>query len=409
MNSNKNRFDASNLLKSLGLGTLASGLLWTAPLVHANWETSQELGIGIGYDDNAELADSPGSSSSESYFGVNASATFSYVTPRTDFELTPALSSKRFSEDSDLDSDDLFLLFNYKRIGVKTNFLFYGNMAREAVRTAERLLVDFDVQDPDDIDTDSSGVRVSTGDRERLILSPVFNYKMSPRYSLSISGAYQDTSYDERASDFLTDFRAYSGGVALLYNWSEKDVIRLDARASNYEAGQRGSDARGSQFGIGYDRWLTERTQLKLLFAGNNTEDVNGKDVFNPTGEISVVHRALLTNAFASYRQTVTGSGAGNQAVYDILNLSVSRQLTPKLTLSGGAYAYVTDPLESNIQEIDYSQLRASASWRLRRSVTLELQYAFTHIKSTLGDVVDNEDSNEISLWFYWSPNPLSR
>jgi hypothetical protein len=146
-----------------------------------------------------------------------------------------------------------------------------------------------------------------------------------------------------------------------------------------------------------------------LLFAGNNTEDKNGSTQTNPAGEVSLLHRGLVTTAFASYRQTVSGSGAGNQALYRIISMNVAREMSPKFTLSGGAYAYTTDPYEIDFPEIDYAQLRASASWRLRRTVTLDLQYAFTHIRTSLREEIDNQDSNEISLWVYWSPNPLSR
>ncbi len=359
--------------------------LWAVPAANANWEVSQELGAGIGHDDNVDLGNTAGSPDSETYYGINASATFSYAAPRTKVEITPALSSKRFADNSELNSDDLYLFFDFRQAATKSNFGFRGDISREAVRTAERLLVDFDVQELEDIDTDSSGVIVGTGERERVVLSPRFVYRMSPRYSVALNGTYQDTSYDKGAETFLTAFKQYSVGGALLFDWTEKDVIRLDARASNYEADTQGQDARGSQFGIGYDRQLTERTRLGMLLATNNTEDRNGKTQSNPTGEISIVHRALLTNAYASYRQTVTGSGAGNQAVYDTLNLYLSRELSPKLSLGVGANAYTSDPLEANIQEIDFSQVSASASWRVRRSVTLQLQYAFTHTKTTLG------------------------
>lgn len=409
MNSKNKRLNLSKFFKASCLCTWLGVCLWTVPAANANWEVSQELGAGIGHDDNVDLGNTVGSPDSETYYGVNASATFSYATPRSNFEITPALSSKRFADNSELNSDDLFMLVDYSRAGTKADFRFRGDISREAVRTAERLLVDFDVQELEDIDTDSSGVIVGTGDRERVYLSPQFLYKMSPRYFVALNGTYQDTSYDERAGTFLTGFKQYSVGGALLYNWTEKDVIRLDARASNYEADTVGEDARGSQFGIGYDRQLTERTQLRMLLATNNTEDRNGKTQSNPAGELSIVHRALLTNAYASYRQTVTGSGAGNQSVYNTFNLYLSRELSPKLSLGIGANAYTSDPLEDNIQEIDFSQVSASASWRVRRTVTLQLQYAFTHTKTTLGNDINNEDSNEISLWVYWSPNPLSR
>ncbi len=399
----------SNYRKTKSLCALAGLLFCMAPAAQANWEVSQKLGAGVGYDDNARLDKVGGEQGSESFYGVDAEATFSYATQLTKFEITPVLASKRFLEDSDLNTDDMFLFFDWKREGINADFGFRGNISREAVRTAERLNVDFDIEDPDDIEGDSSGLVISLGDRDRVRLSPEFSYAFSPRYSMRLVGTYQDTSYDQKASRFLSSFQDYSLNASLLYRMSEQDVVLLNAVGSNYETDTLGRDSKGTQFGIGYNRRLSERTSLRFLVGSNSTEDQTGQSQSNPVAEVSLIHRYLLSTVIASYRRSVAGSGNGGQSLYNTFSLNVTRDLTPKLTLNGGARVYTADSLDAVLTDYEYTQLRASLGWRVRRTVTLDLQYAFTHVKRTDGLIIDNEDSNAISLWVYWSPNPLSR
>lgn len=392
---------------------LVAIFLLAVPGAEANWQVSPELGVGIEYDDNTNLNNIPGSSDSDTGYGIEAQATFFYDTELTDFGITPRLRSTKYSDNSNLDSDDYFVRFDFGHDGQKSRLGLRGDFSSESVRTAERSEVDFDIDDPDEIPVDDSGRTLDTGKRDRLSLTPTFNYQLSQRTLLVLGGEYLDTSYDNDVSQILTGYTQYSGGGWLGYSWSKIDTVSLSAYAGQYEADESSTDSATKTFGIGYERRISERTRFKMLVGGNTSEDRSGDDQTNPVGEISIVHKYTTTRVIASYRRSVNGSGGGGLTVRDAFSLNVSRALSERFTLSGGLRAYTTDALDSgniNFEERDYLQIRARARWNLSRKVSVDLDYRYTEIdRDAVGVDTPKSDSNRVGLWFNWHPNPLRK
>ncbi len=413
MISNKKRLKIVDLRQAMPLVGLVAIFLLAVPGAEANWQVAPELGIGVEYDDNTNLNNIPGSSDSDTGYGIEAQATFFYSTELTDFGITPRLRSTRYSDSSDLDSDDYFLKLDFSHDGQKSGLGLRGDFSRESVRTAERSEVDFDIDDPDEIPVDDSGRTLDTGNRDRLRLAPTFNYQLSQRTLLVVGGRYLDTSYDDDVSQLLTGFTQYYGGGWLGYSWSTIDTVSLSAYAGTYEADGSSTDSATKTFGIGYQRKISERTLFKMFVGGDTSEDGIGDEQTNPVGEISVVHQYTTTKVIAAYKRAVSGTGGGGLSVRDAISLNVSRALSERFTLSGGVRFYTTDALDSgntNFVKRDYLQIRALARWNLSRKVSVDLDYRYTEIdRDAVGIDTSSSDSNQFGLWFNWHPKPLRK
>lgn len=397
----------SHKLPCLGmLGVVLSA----TPIAQANWYVSPELGIGVEYEDNPRLSNIPGTTSSDVSYGAEAQLVLFYNTERTDFKVTPRLRSNWYRDNSDLDSNDQFLTFDFSQAGQKSNFQFRGEYASEATRRAERSDIDFDIDDPDEIPDNDSGGGFENGKRDRLRLSPELSLALTERVDLLFSGEYLDTSYDSSVTQ-LRGYTEYGMGASLGYKLTEKDTVSLNAGTGKFELEGSQFDSSTHAFGIGYDRDISERTKFTMLVGSETTEDENGVDQNNPIGELSLTHRYALTRVIASYQRAVSSSGFGGLTLRDSIGLTVSRDMTQKLTLSGGIRSYQTSALDSsnvNFVERNYLQVRGRARWNLTREVSLDFDILYTdNERKAPNQITASSDSSRIGLWVNWHPKPL--
>lgn len=413
MNNKNNQLNLVRRQIEVPLFVFFATLLLAAPYAQANWRISPEIGLGVEYDNNSRLSDVEELSSSDSNYAIDARAIFLYDQQLTDFSITPRLRSRRYSDNSDLDADDQFLRINFAHDRQKASWGFRGDYASESVRTAERSEVDFDIEDPTEIPADETGRVFFSGKRDRLSLAPEFSYKLSQRVGLGIDAEYRDTSYDNVLVEFLNGFKEYDISASLRYSWSQRDTVSLIAGTGKYEADRSDFNSTSNSYGVGYNRKVSERTQLRMGASNDTSEDQFGDNQSNLVGEISVIHRYETTRVIASYQRRVNGSGFGGLAVRDAVSMNLSRDLSPKLNLSAGVRAYSTRALDSadvDFNAQDYAQFRARARWRYSREIAFALDYRYTNIDRKIdGEVSAGGDSNQVGLWIYWQPNPLPR
>lgn len=387
---------------------LIACLALAAPMASANWRVSPQLELGIEHDDNTTIDDTTGASNSDVGYGFNALATFDYESQLTEFSLTPRLRAKRYQDQDDLDSNDQFLDFDFRHERQKSMFRFRGNYSSESIRTAERSNVDFDIEDPDEIPDDDTGQVIDTGKRDRLKLMPRFTFDLTERATFGIGGSYLDTDYDDDVSQFLTGFSDYNLNTSVGYSWTQRDTISLIVSTGEYEVDSSGASFRSNGISVGYNRQLSERTRFRLTVGSDSSEDASGDDQTNTVGEVSLIRLYSTSRFIASLQRSVSGGGGGGLAIRDSLSLNISRDVTPKWTISGGVRAYQTDALASSnvgFVDRDYLQIRLASRWYLSRKFSVDLDYRYTDIDR--GVVAVNQStgtSNLISLWLNWHP-----
>jgi hypothetical protein len=383
------------------LAIVVTGCAFHPAATLAEWRIAPSIGAGLQYDDNPALFTGSISGSSVNGYQLEADAAFAYSSPLTDFSLTPRVLLIRYDGFSALDSDDYFLNFNYDYAGQRSRFRMRGAFGDESTRTAERSGVDFQVDDPDEIPDDSSGRVLSTAHRQRVQFVPEWSHQMGQRSLLRIGANYVDVNYDDSILQFNTDYRQTSGKAGFKYNWSERSAFTLDAYYRENYFAVVDSDFSGYGATIGVNRSLSENARFIINVGIDNTEDEIGEKQANPIGTISLVRNMQTSRILASYRRTVTGSGAGELSVRDSVNLNYTYNFSEKFSIGTGLSAYQSQALAEefvNFDERDYLQFRMLFSWNLTRVFAIDLDYAYTNIDRA--SPPSDADSNLVNLWF---------
>lgn len=369
----------------------------------ADWQVTPSVAAGLEYDDNAVLLDIPGADASTSGYAAQGDLLMTYRRPTSVFTIDPMVLARRYQE-SVFDSEDYFVNLDFRHSGERSTFRFRGLYGNESVRTAERANVDFNVDNPDDIPVDDSGRLLGTANRQRISLVPQWSYRVGERARVYLGGTLIDVTYDDEVSPFYSDYSQATGNTAFEFDVSQTNAVRLDAyyRANEFPDLDISRDAFGGALGL--VRTVSERSRLAVNVGIDETEGSDGEKVGNSIGEISFTHQLQTSRVLASYRRSVTGSGAAQMTVRDSVNLSFTRPISDRFSLGAGISAYQSSGLDSNAStanDRDYLQLRALFTWRLTRTLLVDFDYRYSKLDRK--DTNTSADSNRINLWLRYS------
>ena len=388
----------------------ATSFFGVGTVTAAEWRLEPELRVGYEFDDNAVLIDIGGATPEIEGYILEGSATLGYATERTTFDITPRLRSRNYDEEI-FDSDDQFLTLNFNHRGLKSNFRIRGNYARESVRTAEREVVDLEVDDPDEIAEDDTGRVFEIGRRDRFWIMPQWNYNFSEKSAFAARLRYTDVDYDDLFFvGALTPYSDLRFDASLMRGFSARTRGYIRASARSYEPDNAGVDVDGFAFNVGFDRDLTETTRFRAEVGVEETEPSGGESDSNAVWDINVVKNAETVTLLAQYRRTMNGSGGGRVTARDSFNLSVRKQFFPERLEGGlGVRAYTQERLSSDpgiIDERDYVQFRAQLTYALSRTFSVQGDYRYTYIDRSATAGSDN--SNAIILWLIYRPTAMT-
>jgi hypothetical protein len=379
-----------------------------APFAYAQ-EVRIEPVLRAGYesDDNATLNIITIEEADISGTLLEASARISYNSPKTTFSATPTILDRNYGEE-DFDATEEFFDLRYVYTGQSSRFRFRGDYASELARTAERLDADFDIEDPDEIPDDSTGLVQIRGDRERIELFPSYSYQVSDASTIGFDVRYTDVSYEQQLAGLLNDFENTRANLKFSRAWSPLNTAVFGVTYRTYQAS--GSDS-VSGYGVsgGIERRLSEKTRLRVIAGLENTELIGAESEVDPVGEITLTRQLETIRLLAQYRRVISGGGSGNLTNRDVININFTRDLTEKVAAGIGVRAYSTKSRRNTgatFDERDYVQLRAQFAWNFTETFQLEANYRYTVLDR--GTIGESANSNNISLWFNWRPTGYS-
>jgi hypothetical protein len=387
--------------------TLVLGLcaaMAALPAAAQNWVFEPVLSIGGEIDDNATLSFITNEEAEIQGWIADVRARMAYEAATSSFSLTPRLRSRNYDLE-EFDSDDVFVVgdwrqrFRNSRIGIRANW------AEEAVRTAERDDSDLDVEDADDITNDGTGI-VDAGDRRKLRVRPSWNYDFSGASSVGLAIDYFDVSYKETGITDLNDYQDTRLEGSYQYGFSNITRGIFLASAREFESERASNDFEGYRAMAGFERDLSQTTRVRALI-GAESFDFAAADTGSETemvGELSLFHELQTINILAQYRRSVTASGS-TPVIRDNIALNFTRRLTDLLSAGIGTRAYTSTELNrTNPRERNYIQLRATFAWSI--TPVFDVQFDYRHTILERGDAAgERADSNQVNLFFIYRPN----
>jgi len=132
--------------------------------------------------------------------------------------------------------------------------------------------------------------------------------------------------------------------------------------------------------------------------------------VTEPVASLSYVRRQKTTTLLASYRRSISATGAGALGIRDSFSLNFTRSLNDRISAGIGARVYSTNAIDEDtgpLDERDFLQLRANLTWHMSRTFSLQTDYRYTFIdREVLGE---SSNSNQVTVWLNWTPTPMVR
>jgi hypothetical protein len=285
------------------------------------------------------------------------------------------------------------------------------------VRTAEVADADLDTDiDPDDIADDQSGFVGTSQRRTRYRLTPRWTHRFSDVSSLDTQVGFLTATYDEPEDvqqQRLFDFTDIDFRLQYRRNLSPLTTTTFAIRARDYNTDRFGGDRQSYEVFGGLVRRLSETTQFRARVGLESVdqEDVEGLPSTTidpqPTAELSLSRNLETIRFLAVYRKRVNASGRGALTARDELNLRFTRDLNDRVTVGLGARAYSTDTISGAANTQSYVQLRGQVGWTFSPSFSLQADYRHTVIDR--GGIEGAADSNRVTIWLSYRPNPVGR
>jgi hypothetical protein len=385
----------------------ATVLAWAPGADAAEWSIGPFVSVAGDYDDNAGLQSRTDEEEKISGFIGEVGADIGYRSDLYDFRAIPRLLSRRYPGDSDFDNDDQFLDYRFTRQTQNGNWGVDGKFIRDFIRTGERAYVDFEADDPEQLEDDDSG-RVGARDRRfRWTVTPHWRTQLSDTSYANFRARYINVDYDQTAETLLVDYKNARAEARYNRILDPRTTALVEADALWYSAEDTPGDSTSYGLQLGVRRDLSETTSFEVLGGLSTSERVSGGNETNWIGEANLIRRLETIRLLGQFRRSITGTGSGTLTRRDQVNIAFTRRLTNLLTAGLGLLGYTTNSVEDvQFDERNYVQLRSQFIWSLTRNFDLEANYRWTLIDRE--DEDESANSNAITVWLHYRPNPFS-
>ncbi len=327
----------SQIVRTAALLVVGLLLAAVAPTsAQAQWTFEPALKVGAEKDDNATLSIRTDDVRDVTGVLYDLSLRADYQSALTSFYITPTVISRNYSDDPDLDSDDIFVSSVYRRDMQSSMIRLRFDYDDQTARTAERADADLEVDDPGDIPDDDTGRVSFRGKRQRIRVRPEWFYEFSNSMSMNVDMLYVDASYDEVLQPFLSDYTDAHLAVSLNRAFTARTTGIVTARGRNYELSDGSSETTGAGLLVGFESSLSQTSTLRAMVGVEDVDSNISETDPNFVADVSFRRRLETVNFLAQYRRSISASGSGKLSVRDSVNLNLSRLLSEKVTAGLG-------------------------------------------------------------------------
>lgn len=401
---------------SLLLGGLA-GIGFTSPGQAQQWQFEPVVRATVEYEDNPRLRDEDSVTVDEAEgAAVDLLARIVRRTPTGQIRFDPRIRSTRYTDADSEEVDDLFFQFLAETTRQVSDFGISVRAARQAVLTAEVADPDFDNPDVPDPVSDDSGLITLQDDRDRLIVTPYFNYRLSERTELGTQLSFQTVDYDRNVNGNV-DFDALDFDAELLFRVGNNTSLGFAALWSDYESdnGRNESNTLGGELLLSHN--FSETMNARLAVGVSDIES-DFTDPGFPTESFSdtaTTYAATLTRSgqisrlVLDVRQQVNAGGGGNLQKREQARLRFTRSLSERVSAGVDVRFQNTQGvfLDGRQTDRDFFRVRPNLEWQL--SPTWSVVASYSYRKQDFEQQTGSASSNGISLGFQYEPRRRRR
>ena len=375
-----------------------------------DWRFEPIIKVGGEFDDNATLDIRTDEEVELEGYLLDLHADINYRSPTSKFYIQPKFLLRKYSDEPDFDSDDIFMRSRYQYDGTANTLGFRGNFDRQSVRTGERTDADLGIDDPVDIPDNDTGRTLRFGDRDRWRISPYWNYRLSDTASFGAEFNYTDARYDDVIGDLLVDYTDARVNLNFRRAFSTVTTGVITATGRQYASGSGDNTNNIDGVGalVGFEHELSEKANLRAMIGLEDTDQEGPDTDPEVVGNITLIRKLETIRMLAEYRRLISASGASRLEIRDTVNFNFSRRLSEKISAGLGVRAYQTRG--KGVSEVDsdrnYVQLQSSFTWYVTTYFAIEADYRYTVLDRT-GENAESANSNRVNLWFVYQPNTV--
>jgi hypothetical protein len=381
------------------------------------WKFEPKVRAGVEYDDNADLAFRTDQEIEATGYILDLRADLNYTSPTKLFSLQPKAVFKRYSDESQFDTDDYFLRSHFRHKGQKTTIGFRFDYQQEAIRTAEQSNVDLDTVDPDELTDDSTARVFLTGTRDRLILAPSWAYQLSNISSIGARLQYIDVGYNGAAASlFLDDYSDVRLNLDYSRGFSDVNTGLMTITARKFDPESSAGVTTGYGVMAGFSHELSEKTRIRALFGFESIEQEGFDDDLEPGGSRTRSRTLEIIRMFVQYRRSISAGGSGAVSVRDAFSLNFDRRLNERISAGLGFRVYQTRASGGvvSIDDRNYLQIQGRFQWYLSRPLIAEAYYSYTISDFSdspgIGSIAgERANSNRVGIWLVYQPRTNPR
>lgn len=248
--------------------------------------------------------------------------------------------------------------------------------------------------------------------------NPSWTHKLTEKLSAQASYGYTDTSYTDATRFNLFDYTTNTASGGFLYQLAERTQVNALYYYLHYQAPQlrMGTIFNGTQVGLTrkFSETLTGSASVGLRVLESTL--ASGSTVQKDQDTV-VLYNADLTKQFENTTITASGSrdifpsGVGFLVRTDHVSLTISHELTKRLTLSFSGDGYWLQPAISGLQlpNSNFYTLQPKVHWRWSEWWSVEAWYRYSKLEVTSANTIAEQNVANLMLTFHVPKLAVSR
>ncbi len=348
--------------------TLAAAILLAgaSQVQAAQWRNEPFFKSSVKYDDNVRFV----ADQKEDSAGVVLDLGVSMINESESVEtaIQPRLSFRGYASQSDLNTTDAYLDLITRMRGLRSNLGFVVGFAHDSAISSE-------LQD--------TGRVTINARRNRVSISPSWEYRLSPRNSIELGYNYQNVQWSDNENAGLLDNNINEVFGQFKRRLNEHDDMTLKLSQSDFESPDSGFQSTTIGASAGFVRRFSEVNSIELEAGGWNTDLSAGTGSETKSGGsfgATLVHQEEVYTYRLGLGQSVVPSSAGqvrqDRRLTGYLDYRTSPRLhwgVDALFIQAGRIGDVTTE-----QDRDYFAVRPFMAWDWTRKLSLSASVRFS-------------------------------
>ena len=400
--------------RSAAIGALLVLTATSGSAMAAEYYFQPQLDVSSEVDSNRDLVSSGPTQTAVGY-GARAGAAMGIATPTSDTTVLPRFNYENYPRLSEHTTEEIMDFSSFWH-SQRSQFSAWGQVDHSSLYSSELASAAFNPLNPNLPTTPETGRISVNGTRTLLTLQPKYQYNLTPRLNLGVSGLYQSIDYSGAQNSYVS-YRYYEGAASAGWSLSPRATLTLGVNASKEKAKNFYSvtDGRGVTLTFDY-QWSRTFTGSLTVLAEH--DKIYGGTPAQPTLELggiasngvgatyTTTWKGQISQLQLAVGSTFTPSGVGSKYRSDQAQGEYKYNLSARLLFITAAHYIRNVALASQFDSGNYNYIVADAGlrWSLTPTWYIGGNVEYLEIQSPVANTSAKNNMARISFGYQALP-----